>query len=48
MKLMLAGEGPTDLGVMRPEAGGARFVPGPMAWVVDQLVEDQLHIGSPH
>jgi hypothetical protein len=42
VKLMLAGEGPTDLGVMRPEAGGARFVPGPMAWVVDQLVEDQL------
>ncbi|BDI06356.1 hypothetical protein [Sphaerotilus microaerophilus] len=42
MKLMLSGEGPTDLGVMRPEAGGTRFVPGPMAWIVDRLAENRL------
>ena len=33
---MLSGEGPTDLGV---GGGGQPFHPGPMAWVVDKLLE---------
>lgn len=39
MKLVLSGEGPTDLGHERPSAAGMEFVPGPMAWVVDKLLE---------
>ena len=39
MRLVLSGEGPTDLGRERPAAGGIEFVPGPMAWVVDKLLE---------
>lgn len=39
MRLLLSGEGPTDLGQDRPVAGGVEFVPGPMAWVVDKLLE---------
>ncbi len=42
MKLLLSGEGPTDLGVNRAVAGGVEFVPGPMAHVVDRLLETHL------
>lgn len=39
MRLLLSGEGPTDLGHERPTGGGMKFVPGPMAWVVDKVLE---------
>lgn len=39
MRLLLSGEGPTDLGHQRPNEGGTEFVPGPMAWVVDKVLE---------
>lgn len=39
MRLLLSGEGSTDLGHEKPTAGGKAFVPGPMAWVVDKLLE---------
>lgn len=39
MKLILSGEGPTDLGTVKLVAGKWEFVPGPMAWIVDQLLE---------
>lgn len=39
MRLLLSGEGPTDLGHQRPNEGGMEFVPGPMAWVVDKVLE---------
>lgn len=39
MRLLFSGEGPTDLGLERLAAGGMEFVPGPMAWVVDKLLE---------
>lgn len=39
MRLVFSGEGPTDLGHERPTAGGTAFVPGPMAWMVDKLLE---------
>ena len=44
MRLVLSGEGPTDLGHEKPTTDGAKFVPGPMAWMVDRLL-DQLHTG---
>jgi hypothetical protein len=39
MILVLSGEGPTDLGAQRPNEKGWDFVPGPMAWIVDKLLE---------
>ena len=42
MILMLAGEGKTDLGQLRASAAGLVFEPGPMAWIVDQLLASQL------
>jgi hypothetical protein len=42
MILLLSGEGPSDLGSCRTATGkcaGEDFKPGPMAWVVDKLVE---------
>lgn len=42
MRLLLSGEGPTDMGSNRPTRNGEEFVPGPMAWIVDQLVKQQL------
>ena len=39
MILVLSGEGPTDIGTRRPKAAGWEFVPGPMAWIVDGLLE---------
>jgi hypothetical protein len=38
MILVLSGEGPTDIGVKTPKATGWEFVPGPMAWIVDTLL----------
>lgn len=42
MKLFLSGEGPSDLGHMVPSPGGEVFAPGPMAWMVDKLLEPHL------
>jgi len=42
MILMLSGEGKTDMGQMTPTDKGMRFEPGPMAWMVDRLVEKRL------
>lgn len=39
MILVLSGEGPTDLGTRRPTENRWEFVPGPMAWIVDKLLE---------
>lgn len=39
MKLIFSGEGPTDLGTLTLGPNGANFVPGPMAWIVDKLLE---------
>jgi hypothetical protein len=38
MIIVLSGEGPTDLGTRRPKDTGWEFVPGPMAWIVDKLL----------
>lgn len=43
MKLMLSGEGPTDLGANRPVEGGVEFVPGPMGELVDKCCQLTLH-----
>ncbi len=42
MKLMLSGEGPTDIGRTRQAAGGPVFEPGPMAEIIDWLIDAQL------
>lgn len=42
MMLLLSGEGPTDLGQQVPTPDGQQFIPGPMAWVVDKLLERRL------
>ncbi len=42
MKVYLSGEGPTDIGRMSPSPAGEVFVPGPMAWMVDKLMEQHL------
>lgn len=42
MILMLSGEGKTDMGQMVPTDRGMRFEPGPMAWLVDRLIENRL------
>jgi len=42
MRLWLSGEGPTDLGQVVPTADGPQFIPGPMAWVVDKLLQARL------
>jgi len=42
MRLLLSGEGPTDIGATRLTAQGPQFVPGPMAWFVDRLLEPRL------
>ena len=43
MILMLSGEGKTDMGQMVPTNRGMRFQPGPMAWIVDRLIETRLN-----
>lgn len=42
MRLVLSGEGPTDLGKLESTPEGDVFKPGPMAWLVDQLLESKL------
>lgn len=42
MRLWLSGEGPTDLGTLRPGPAGPDYVPGPMAVIVDRLAELRL------
>jgi hypothetical protein len=42
MRLWLSGEGPTDLGTMRPGLAGDEFRPGPMAVIVDHLAEARV------
>ncbi len=44
MKLMLSGEGPTDIGRTRLAPGGPVFEPGPMSEIIDWLIDDQLQI----
>lgn len=39
MILVLSGEGPTDIGARLPKETGWEFAPGPMAWIVDKLLE---------
>lgn len=41
MKLLLSGEGKTDMG----HNEGDQFQPGPMAWLVDRLLEKDSRIG---
>jgi len=38
MILVLSGEGPTDIGTRKPKETGWAFEPGPMAWIVDKLL----------
>lgn len=45
MYLLLSGEGPTDMGLCEltcQRCDGGEFLPGPMAWFVDQWVERQF------
>lgn len=42
MRLLLSGEGPTDMGTLRPGDSGREFLPGPMAWLVDRTLEAWL------
>jgi hypothetical protein len=39
VKLVLSGEGATDLGAIQVGSNGENFVPGPMALIVDKLLE---------
>lgn len=39
---MLSGEGKTDLGQMVPGVAGLDYIPGPMACLIDRLVEELL------
>ena len=42
MILMLSGEGKDDMGYITPGAKGLEYRPGPMAWMVDRLIEKRL------
>lgn len=42
MILMLSGEGKSDIGQMAPGESGMVYEPGPMAWIVDRLVENRI------
>jgi hypothetical protein len=42
MKLLLSGEGKTDMGQNVPAPQGVELRPGPMAWIVSRLLEEQL------
>lgn len=42
MKLLLSGEGKTDMGQNVPAPQGVELRPGPMAWIVNRLLEEQL------
>lgn len=43
MLLLVSGEGPSDMGALRPLESGYEFVPGPMTVLLDRLVE--VHLG---
>lgn len=45
MRLVVSGEGPTDIGSMRPGIDEHEFVPGPMLEIVDALLEDDARVG---
>lgn len=45
MILVLSGEGPTDLGTRAPKKAGWEFVPGPMAWIIDKLLNQSDKLG---
>jgi hypothetical protein len=38
MIVIFSGEGPADIGALRPKESGWEFIPGPMSWVVDRLL----------
>lgn len=42
MLLLVSGEGPSDLGALRPLPSGYEFVPGPMTILLDRLGEARL------
>lgn len=42
MKLLLSGEGKTDLGHNAPGDEGWEFQPGPMTWIVNRLMETRV------
>ena len=42
MKLLLSGEGPTDMGKIEWAGTEQQFVPGPMALIVDRICECRL------
>lgn len=42
MRLLVSGEGPTDMGTIRPGPTGAQYIPGPMALIVDKLLYEKL------
>ena len=45
MIVILSGEGPTDLGVANgviDNARGGDFIPGPLAWIIDRLIDTRL------
>ncbi|TVQ94621.1 MAG: hypothetical protein EA400_01145, partial [Chromatiaceae bacterium] len=44
MRVLVSGEGPTDIGGCEraDPCAGEDFMPGPMAWLADQVIEDRL------
>lgn len=42
MRIWLSGEGPSDLGAMRPALAGHEFLPGPMAVMVDHVTQARV------
>lgn len=42
MILMLSGEGKSDIGHRAPGESGMVYEPGPMAWIVDRLIEKRI------
>lgn len=44
MRVLVSGEGPTDIGGCdrADPCAGEDFLPGPMAWLADQVIEDRL------
>lgn len=46
LRLLLSGEGPTDMGRNQPTPGGMVFEPGPMAELIDRLIRTDPHFSS--
>ncbi|MCB2262781.1 MAG: hypothetical protein LGR52_07575 [Candidatus Thiosymbion ectosymbiont of Robbea hypermnestra] len=48
MRFLLSGEGPSDIGrcIGADPCVGDTFEPGPMAWLLDQVVEVRLHFSA--